>query len=135
MPKQRTRITKNCLVCDQSFTTVPSRIKLGLGKYCSRKCYYKGRPPYLTGENHPNWVGDKVNYTTLHVWVKRWRGAPSLCENCGSTTATKYEWANLSGEYLRDLDDWARLCRHCHMLIDDISRKISRTHQAKRESN
>jgi len=29
---------RNCLVCGEPFTTYPSKIKLGRGKYCSKEC-------------------------------------------------------------------------------------------------
>jgi len=32
---------KKCKVCRRKFFTKPSRVKIGKGKYCSRKCYYK----------------------------------------------------------------------------------------------
>ena len=37
---------------------------------------------------------------------------------CGDTTSTKFEWANISGEYRIDRDDWARLCCRCHRRYD-----------------
>ena len=30
---------KNCLKCDNEFYTKPARVKIGKGKYCSKKCY------------------------------------------------------------------------------------------------
>jgi len=62
--------------------------------------------------------GSAREYNMLHRWVARNLGKPSECENCGRTDATKYHWANISGEYLWDLSDWARLCPNCHALID-----------------
>ncbi len=39
---------KNCLICNEKFYTKPNWIKLGWGKYCSRKCssinQLKGKP-------------------------------------------------------------------------------------------
>jgi len=74
-------------------------------------------------ERHPLWKGDNVSYVGLHMWLARKLGKPNVCENCGTAAAKRYEWANLSGEYRRDLSDWARLCKSCHNLIDDITRK------------
>lgn len=34
------RIKKICLVCGKEFETIESKIKLGKGKYCSKKCFY-----------------------------------------------------------------------------------------------
>lgn len=33
-----TKFTKKCLICNNKFTTVPSQVKLGGGKYCSTHC-------------------------------------------------------------------------------------------------
>ena len=60
----------------------------------------------------------KVGMQALHSWVKRRLGKPQKCEHCGSTTAKKYEWANKSHEYKRDLSDWIRLCTSCHRKYD-----------------
>lgn len=81
-----------------------------------RECH-KGTKAY-------NYKGNKVSYYGLHAWVARWLGKPSYCENCESTDKKRYEWANISGEYLRDLSDWARLCKSCHCLIDDVGNKV-----------
>ena len=77
-----------------------------------------------SGERSSQWVGDNVSYTGLHGWINRQLGKPNWCENCGLTTAKVYDWANISGEYKRDLNDWARLCRRCHMLIDGIGKHL-----------
>lgn len=68
----------------------------------------------------------KTEYVMLHKWVRRQLGRPSLCENCDTTDAKRFEWANLSGEYLRDTTDWARLCTSCHRLIDISPSKTCR---------
>lgn len=72
----------------------------------------------MVGEKHPGWKGDLVGYHGIHKWIGRKLGVPNKCENCGVTTAKKFEWANLSGEYKRDLSDWKRLCTSCHQKHD-----------------
>ena len=67
----------------------------------------KGRRPI-------NWKGDAVGYYALHAWVSRHKGTPKKCEQCGTTKAKRYEWANISREYKRDLNDYRRLCTSCH---------------------
>lgn len=87
---------------------------------------HKGKPswrkgkkfPESSGPNHPNWKGEKVSYVNLHAWVSRHRGKPSLCAYCQTTTAKKFEWANISGAYKRVLSDYIRLCTSCHRLYD-----------------
>lgn len=63
------------------------------------------------------WKGEDVTYSELHNWVARHRGRPSLCEHCG-TTEGLFDWANISGEYRRDLADFMRLCKSCHIRHD-----------------
>lgn len=71
----------------------------------------------------------EVEYVMLHKWVKRQLGRPSVCENCGTTDAKQFDWANISGNYLKDISDWARLCKSCHSLIDKgISTTCGRGH-------
>lgn len=57
-------------------------------------------------------------YGTLHKRIRDTHGTPKLCENCGDTTSTKFEWANISGEYRLERRDWARLCCKCHRRYD-----------------
>src|SRR4051812_22800066 len=72
-------------------------------------------PPvgWNTGPRKPGWKGEDAGYVAKHAWVQRQLGKPSLCADCGTTDAKRYEWANISGEYKRDLDDWKRLCTRC----------------------
>jgi NUMOD3 motif len=72
----------------------------------------------LSGEDNPGWRGIDVSYSGLHHWVKKHLGRPSKCEHCGTTTAKKFEWANRSGLYLREVEDWIRLCTSCHRQYD-----------------
>lgn len=56
-------------------------------------------------------------YGRLHYQVVKQRGKPSLCEDCGTTEASLYDWANMTGDYA-DPDDYRRLCRPCHRRHD-----------------
>lgn len=57
-------------------------------------------------------------YRSTHNWVERQLGKPQECENCDDTDAKCFDWANISGNYKRDISDWARLCRACHANFD-----------------
>ena len=70
------------------------------------------------GNKNPMWLGDKVGYSGIHIWIAKELGKPALCEHCGTTDAPMYDWANKTGKYLRDISDWLRLCRSCHMKYD-----------------
>lgn len=74
-----------------------------------------GRP---RADAHANWRGDQVGYHALHVWLAANYGKPSLCEHCGTTTAKRFEWANVDHVYRRVREDWMRLCTSCHRKYD-----------------
>ena len=59
------------------------------------------------------WVGDNIQYEGLHDWIRRKLIKPEFCESC--KVHKSYDMANISGFYLRDLNDWEWLCRRCHM--------------------
>jgi len=69
-------------------------------------------------KSNPNWKGDKVGYQALHTWIRSRRGTPHKCEHCGRTDKKKYEWANISRKYKREINDWIRLCTKCHREFD-----------------
>lgn len=78
-----------------------------------------GEKGWLKGGNkNPNWKGDNVSYDGLHDWVEYHKGKPRKCEKCGKLGEKYYDWANISHQYKRDLDDWMRLCRKCHKQYD-----------------
>jgi NUMOD3 motif len=68
------------------------------------------------GELSPHWKGDQVSYTGLHLWVGKHKVKTGTCTGCGRKKIT--EWANISGVYLRDLDDFAEMCKECHRELD-----------------
>lgn len=77
----------------------------------------------FVGEKSSLWKGDKIEYSTLHIWVQRWKGKANHCEHCGLDKIPKgkkrfFEWANKSHKYKRDLTDWIQLCCLCHGKYD-----------------
>ena len=129
--------TRACLVCDKEFRATKD-FKQRKQKYCSTACYSvhwvkEIRPTLDTstsgvkGESNHMWKGDSVGYHGLHRWVARELGKPMKCDNCSDTSLRKYEWANLSHQYKRDVSDWARFCTPCHRAYDmgklDVIRK------------
>lgn len=77
------------------------------------------------GENSPAWKGDKVGKTALHAWVAKQLGKPQFCEGCGTQDAKRYNWANKTYNYERNIEDWLRLCCKCHLKYDKESYKDS----------
>lgn len=85
----------------------------------------KGQPlRFVNGHNsrlrlgamHPQWKGEQAGYMATHNWVRRHKIKACVCDECGGEERT--DWANISGEYLRDLDDYRELCRGCHVAQD-----------------
>jgi hypothetical protein len=69
------------------------------------------------GENNPNWKGDDAGYIALHMWVYTVKTRRMRCQHCGRKSR-RTEWANVSGEYKRDPDDFIELCLPCHRAFD-----------------
>jgi hypothetical protein len=57
---------------------------------------------------------DLPGYSAVHWWIKKEAGKPLWCNRCGVSGPGRYEWANISKEYKRELSDWMRLCVSCH---------------------
>ena len=72
------------------------------------------------GENHAHWKGEDASYISLHHWLYRELGQPDVCEFCKKSglSGRHIHWANKSGEYKRNLEDWLRLCAKCHYHYD-----------------
>lgn len=106
------------------------------GKLLSRKPYKYCRIHSIRhikkDEESPYWKGNKVTYRSLHVWVVKKLGQPKKCKHCGTVTAKKYDWANISHLYKRELNDWIRLCRSCHIKFDESNLKQIETKKLKR---
>lgn len=75
-------------------------------------------------ELNPMWKGDKVSYRGLHQWITNHYGKASKCEaiSCNGKSK-KYEWANISGNYKRERNDFMELCKSCHRLYDNKKRE------------
>lgn len=84
------------------------------------------------GASNSSWRGSEAAYAALHYRVSGARGKPCRCEHCGdSKPATRYEWANVSGNYA-DVNDYIRLCKRCHVHFDDVPAKSSATQRARK---
>lgn len=77
-----------------------------------------------SGSANASWRGDDASYTALHLRVQVARGRPQFCVRCQTTAPGRYEWANLTGNYL-DIDDYERMCVWCHRRYDSERRKQS----------
>jgi hypothetical protein len=76
----------------------------------------------MPGAEHPAWKGDQIGYSAAHDRVRKARGRPQKCSRCETTNpALKYEWANLTGNYI-DVNDYERMCTACHAKFDSARR-------------
>jgi hypothetical protein len=71
-----------------------------------------------------NWKGDSVGYLALHSWIKRHYGKAIKCEKCGKIK--HITWANKTGQYRREREDWMTLCQSCHKLYDSKNKQVKR---------
>lgn len=72
----------------------------------------KGKQDHLIGQTNGNWKGEDVGYIALHNWVNRNLVKTGRCSKCKKKGWTC--WANLSGEYKRDISDWYEACAKCN---------------------
>ena len=94
--------------------------------------YWKDKKrPELTGNNSKVWKGDRVGIGALHDWVKRYKKKIGICQKCGTDNAKRTEWANISYEYKRNLNDWIELCTSCHMDMDGHGKNIKKINESK----
>lgn len=133
-------IERTC-ICGNHFYTIPAKIKVGKGKFCSKRCAYdnfqrrsglkynlvkenptsfkKGNIPWNKGKNVPIpslYKGEKASRSSIHKWVYRWFGKPTRCEECGVTK--NIQWSNKTEEYKRERENWQMLCIKCHHKYD-----------------
>ncbi len=119
-PEMRKTISKRC----KGRLPPPTAFKKG------EVSWNKGMVNYwCRDEKNIKWKGEKRGYVAIHNWIKYYYGRPNECENCGLTPKKKYliHWANKSGRYLREREDWMRLCAKCHRQHDMQSEFYGKT--------
>lgn len=113
-------VSINCKECKKSFSDYSSNNRSG---FCSLDCYWKNMSS-KKDESSPSWKGQGVSYGRLHVWIRQQMGDPGECVYCAEPNKKSRDgrsylhWANVSGEYKRELDDWIPLCPSCHLKYD-----------------
>ena len=118
----------NCIDCKKKISKGCTRCLICSNKY--RKGFQhtettkKKQSTGKLGNKNPMWKGEEVSYHKLHSWVRRHKPKKKFCEICGKET--KLEICNLSGEYKRDLEDYAWYCRTCHRKRDKEFRERNR---------
>ena len=74
----------------------------------------RGKPSGMKGKFSAN-PNDK-KHKAIHMWVRRYKGSPQSCGDCG--TMEKLEWSNVNHKYERKLDDYLPKCCKCHKQFD-----------------
>lgn len=140
-PEMRTGEFMKCSVCGREKYFINTKLNRKIF-FCGRRCYWnsmKRKPNSKTGKKVTEqgriniglaakskrvgsengiWKGESVGYGALHDWVKRWRGKADKCMVNDPTCKGRFEWANISHEYKRDLNDWMSLCKSHHTRYD-----------------
>ncbi len=76
------------------------------------------RSDSMRGAKSYKWQGDSVGYDGVHAWLRREVGPATYCANDETHKSKRYELANISGEYRRDINDYKPLCPSCHRKYD-----------------
>ena len=62
--------------------------------------------------------GYSGHYYNVHSWLVRTYGNAQYCQMDKAHKAKRFEWANVSGDYLKDINDYMQLCPSCHRKMD-----------------
>lgn len=135
---RQTQKRLHCIDCDTLIWVGSTRCKK-----CAKRGsvnsgqFKKGSSPWIKGRTHteetrrkisikgkgripPNFKGEEASYGSKHDWIRRHYGKADHCSFNPEHESFRYEWANISGAYLRDVNDYAQLCVRCHRQYDMI---------------
>ncbi len=119
-----------CNHCSKREWIPASLVKNRQSKLCSNKCYTEHKKTFIKekanryrGEMYKRPWKDKSFYGAVHYWIRTKLGKAIKCTKCGldklpSGKKRYFQWANISGEYKRDISDWMQLCVMCHIHYD-----------------
>jgi hypothetical protein len=82
------------------------------------------------GKKNPSWLGNKVGYHGIHIWLRKNFGIAMFCEShliglsC-KRISKRFEWAKLRNKkYQRKRGNFIRLCKSCHSSYDYPEKKL-----------
>jgi hypothetical protein len=101
-----------------------SKISWNKNKTGLQRAWNKGLKGFMANEKNASWKGEEVGYRGLHNWIQRALGKINECVYCGIESWEKrIEWASISHQAKRDLDDFIPLCITCHRNYDKQGRR------------
>lgn len=132
----KTDIIKFCLFCGKKYKKryEMTWLKWSKSKFCSKECADKGkirRAPstaFKKGMIPHNFKEKGYGYQAVHKWIMRHYQKINKCAECGIEAKT--QWANISGAYLRNREDFRELCYSCHSKEDRANPKHPKLTQA-----
>ena len=83
------------------------------GQHNSPETEFKKNPNSFKAQN-------MKTYYSIHRWVRKNKGVPTICTMASTKDRCSpyFDWANINGEYEKDLDDYASVCRKHHFRYD-----------------
>lgn len=103
-------IKLNCLNCDAEFETVPSKVRAGNAKYCSRNCYYEYRKKKKNEEKKTRW-NCVCGFCGIKFYIRPCQKKIGEGKYCSK----QCYYESKKGVILKDpkRDENKRICLHC----------------------
>lgn len=87
---------------------------------------HKGK---YVGDKNPNWKGDNAGYHPKHVWLRKNKPKPEVCDICGlpeyyNDNLGKLRLSNKTGKLIRDINNFQWVHESCHKWYDKENKII-----------
>lgn len=88
--------------------------------------YWDSPTEFKTDTRNSKWKGTDNEYNQIHRWIVKQKGLPDICENCkvSGFKGKNIQWASKEHKYLKEINEWLRLCSKCHFKYDKNSFKL-----------
>lgn len=87
-------VIRDCEQCGKPFTTIPAKLKVGKGKYCSCDCYYKAKANSSSL--------DGIRDTIIRLYYDENKSVHQVGAELSILPATLYGWMSRRGMILRE---------------------------------